>query len=110
MHHGGVCGVDIQCESWLAVEREVARFMVWHTIHNIAATPDGPLGLDSSDLAAFLSSGVLPDHELDNVFPFFVGEQAYYMMLDEKPVSTLRPKIRQAVHAYCQTIEGRVLQ
>lgn len=74
-------GIDMQGETWGPVAREAARFLVWQQMREPGR---GPLrhGVDAADLAAFLSSGAVPEAEADTTLPFLIGEELGRRFLD----------------------------
>ena len=98
-HQGVIHGVDMAGESWLAVARDVARFLVWQTLHDPAPTPSRWCGLRAGDVSSFLSSGVLQDRETAAVLPFFIGIDLHRRM-SEALDDAARPRARAAIAAY----------
>ncbi len=91
-------GVDIQGESWLAVARDAARFLVWCALHDDKPALPLRYGLPEADIVAFLNSGVLAPHEVDTTLAFFIGEQLHARLCE----STLprRSRAAEAIEAY----------
>ena len=100
VHRGTIVGVDIQGEHWTPIARETACFLVWQQIHDRRLRGGLTFGLRSRDLAAFLSSGVLPAVEHKSTLPFFIGEQLYLRALIHYQGKSGRACM-EAIGAYC---------
>lgn len=105
-HDGAIYGLDMQGEVWLAVARDVARFLVWQTLHDHA--PAGPTraGLRGEDVGAFLSSGVLPDTEQSTVLPFFIGVDLHRRFTEAPADAAHLVRARAAIDAYLNEYPG----
>lgn len=92
-------GIDIQGESWLAISRDAARFLVWTALH---APRPGPtrFGLPAGDVEAFLASGLLPDGEERTTLPFFIGEQLHSRLCESGLDPAARQAARKVIAAY----------
>lgn len=102
-HRGTIYGLDIQGECWLAMSKDVAKFLVWQGIHHLCNSGKTTYGIDRADFDALLSSGVLLNEEMETTLPFFIGAQLYTRFIDEYG----RPEIEKNTKL---TIERFILQ
>ncbi len=105
-HAGRIYGVDIQGESWMAIAKDAARFLVWQDIHDTTLATHGRLGLREGDVDAFLASGIVPTAERETIFPFFVGVELYIRLVQSGSMPNLVPRIRRLVQAYLEQMGG----
>lgn len=98
--HGIICGVDIQGECWVAIARDVARFLVWLQIHDPIPPRAHRFGIRAEDVAAMLDSGVLDPGEHDTTLPFFIGTQFFSRFIGEYDRPDLRDATRTAIRNY----------
>lgn len=99
-HKGTIYGVDIQGESWLAVAKEVARFMVWTQIHDSSRPQSRRYGICEKDLDSFLSSQILSSEEQTTTLPFFIGADFYSRFVEEYSRREIRDNTRSAIECY----------
>lgn len=67
-------GVDIQNTHWIALAKDIARFLVHLEISVPNGATDGPLGFAKSDIEAFLMDDrLITLEECDRVLPFFIA-------------------------------------
>ncbi len=98
---GVMTGVDVQGTAWLPVARDIAKFLVWSTIHCPAPGPS-LCGVPRADLAAILAGKALPLSEAETTLPFFIGTQLYGRLLENHRHSTRGDITRQAILNYLE--------
>ncbi|MEL6801425.1 MAG: hypothetical protein AAFR34_06540 [Pseudomonadota bacterium] len=80
-----IWGVDIQNSHWLAVAKDIARFLVYLEIALPAGRYDGPCGLSVGDCHAFLGvEGLIPPDEANRVLPYFVASEVAGRLVSEQ--------------------------
>ncbi|MFT6088554.1 MAG: hypothetical protein ACJARC_000223 [Sulfitobacter sp.] len=109
-HQGTIYGVDIQGESWLAVAKDVARFLVWLQIHNPVSAGGHRYGISLEYIDAFLESGVLNDNEQTTTLPFLIAEQLYGRFVEGYAREDLRDNTRAAIEMYLDKSPGGDVQ
>ncbi len=102
---GVICGVDIQGECWTALAREVARFLVWQQLHDPLNTEDTRYGINRRDWRAFLTCGVVEEHEKWTTLPFFVAEQFFNRFVQDYHRSIVRDQGRIAIRNFLAEVE-----
>lgn len=99
-HEGTIYGVDIQGQCWLAVARDIARFLVWQQIHDSSRPLVRQYGICADDLQSFLSSNILGLEEQQTTLPFFIGTQLYSRFVHEYDRDDMRDNTRSAIVSY----------
>ncbi|SFS55073.1 hypothetical protein SAMN04488040_0882 [Sulfitobacter marinus] len=99
-HQGTIYGVDIQGESWLAVAKDVARFLVWLQIHVPISEGGQRYGIALEYIDPFLESGVLSAQEQVTTLPFLIGEQLNGRFVEVYARPHLRDITRAAIEMY----------
>ncbi len=93
---GVMTGVDVQGTAWLPLARDVAKFLVWATIHCPAPGPT-LCGVPRADLAAILAGHPIPLSEVETTLPFFIGTQLYGRLIENHRHATRGDITRQAI-------------
>jgi len=101
-HQGTIYGVDIQGESWLAVAKDVARFLVWLQIHAPRPVGGHRYGISLEFIDPFLECGVLNVNEQETTLPFLIGEQLYGRFVEGYEREDLRANTRAAIEMYLE--------
>lgn len=79
-----IWGVDIQNSHWLAVAKDIARFLVYLEIALPAQRYNGPCGLAAADCHAFLGvKGLISPDEANRVLPYFVTSEVAGRLVSE---------------------------
>ena len=96
---GVMTGVDVQGTAWLPQARDVAKFLVWTTLH---CPTSGPTlcGVPRSDLAAILAGKPMPLTEVETILPFFIGTQLYGRLLENHRHAIRGDITRHAIHDF----------
>lgn len=79
-----VWGVDLQNRSWIALAKDIARFLVHLEILMPHGDTDGPCGLAAEDCEALLSApGLIRRSEAEGMLPFFVAVELSGRLVSE---------------------------
>lgn len=82
---GEIWGVDIQNSNWLALAKDLSRFLVYLEIALPAATHDGPCGLSQGDYDSLLAAdGLLPSGEAEMIMPYFLAVEVAGRLVSER--------------------------
>ncbi|MEL6645529.1 MAG: phosphotransferase [Pseudomonadota bacterium] len=80
-----IWGVDIQNSHWLAVAKDIARFLVYLEIALPAGHYNGPCGLSLADCHAFLGErDLISADEANRVLPYFVASEVAGRLISEQ--------------------------
>ncbi|MBT8475962.1 MAG: aminoglycoside phosphotransferase family protein [Alphaproteobacteria bacterium] len=89
-------GVDIQNSSWLAVAKDLARFLVYLEIALPAGVHDGPWGLSGEDYEGLLAAdGLLEPGEAEMVMPYFLAVELAGRLMSERHDAFMLSSARQ---------------
>lgn len=90
-----VWGVDIHNSNWLAVAKDIARFLIYLSITQPHAASDGPMGLAAEDVAALTGAkGLIPPEEAEMVLPFFLASELAGRLQGERISAEAHPTAR----------------
>lgn len=79
-----IWGVDIQNSNWLALAKDLARFLVYLEITLPHGTYDGPCGLSAKDCEALMGAdGLIQEREAEAIMPYFVACELSDRLLTE---------------------------
>lgn len=79
-----IWGVDIQNSHWLALAKDLARFLVYLEITQPHGTYDGPCGLSGEDCEALLGAGgLIREREAETMMPYFVATELSGRLMTE---------------------------
>ena len=79
-----IWGVDIQNNHWLALAKDLARFLVYLEITQPHGTYDGPCGLSGEDCEALLGTGgLIREREAEAMMPYFVATELSGRLMTE---------------------------
>ncbi|MEM9974185.1 MAG: phosphotransferase [Pseudomonadota bacterium] len=95
--HDGVIlwGVDIHNSRWLAVAKDIARFLIYLSITQPTAATDGPMGLAAEDVDALTGAkGLIPPEEVEMVLPFFLASELAGRLQGERISTDAHPAAR----------------
>ena len=99
-HRGTLYGVDVQGERWMAIARDMARFMAWLPVYLPTEGEPTVLGVAKVDYEALLACGILDAEEQTTTLPFFIGEQLYFRFATAYGNRTHRQQARRAILRY----------
>ena len=94
-------GVDIQNSHWLALAKDLARFLVYLEITLPHGTYDGPCGLSAEDCDALMGAdGLIRDREAELMMPYFVATELSGRLMSE----TAHPEVLENARALADRI------
>lgn len=78
-------GVDINNANWLALAKDLARFLVYLEIALPSGRSDGPFGLSDGDYTAMISQpGLLSQREAEMAMPYFLASELAGRLVSER--------------------------
>jgi thiamine kinase-like enzyme len=101
-HDGTMYGVDIHGRTWMALARDVAKFLAYLQMKNGRTPNAGYYGINQSDWDAFLSNGPLGQEEHHTILPFMIGERFYRFYTEFYDNTSSRAALRTSIEAYLQ--------
>lgn len=79
-----IWGVDIQNDTWIALAKDLARFLVYLEITLPQGETDGPCGLSDADAQALLGTpGLIRAGEIETMLPFFTAVEMSGRLMSE---------------------------
>ena len=85
-----VWGVDINNANWLALAKDMARFLVYVEIAVPSGRSDGPFGLSDADYTALIGqTGLLSQREAEMAMPYFLASELAGRLVSERRSSDL---------------------
>lgn len=101
-HRGTLYGVDVQGERWMAIARDVARFLAWLPVYLPTEGEATLHGIAQVDRDALLACGILDADQQATTLPFFIGEQLYFRFVTAYGNLTHRQHARRAIVHYLE--------
>ena len=100
-----IWGVDIQNSHWLALVKDLARFLVYLEITIPAANADGPCGFAHDDIEALVAAkGLIRPGELETMLPYFAAVEISGRLISE----SAHPRVMANARALADRMAGQM--